>query len=248
MVHRTTIGHAAFASEKQANPINPEACEWPAEYFDGPGFWFEAWPRSLEIKTLALDPSKGKDAKKGDYSALVKLGMDRSMDLYCEADLQRRPTPQIVADGVETVREFQPMGFAIESNQFQELLCADFSQARQEQRVLLPIIECENYVKEHVRRRRLGTYLSQRKLRFKSRSAGTTLLVQQLSRLGTYLSQRELRFKSRSPGTTLLVQQLKDFPMGDHDDGPDALEQALSLMIQLWNGRHQPPPPQRLIS
>jgi hypothetical protein len=24
---------------------------------------------------------------------------------------------------------------------------------------------------------------------------------------------------------------LKDFPLGDHDDGPDALEQALRLLI-----------------
>jgi hypothetical protein len=48
-----------------------------------------------------------------------------------------------------------------------------------------------------------------------------------------------LRFKTRSPGTALLVQQLQDFPWGDHDDGPDALEQALRLMIELWNGRHQ---------
>src|SRR5262249_54846883 len=98
------------------------------EYFDGPGFWFETWPRSVEIKTLALDPSKGKDAKQGDYAAFVKLAMDKSMVLYCEADLQRRPTPQIVAAGVEMVREFQPNGFAIESNQFQELLCADGEQ------------------------------------------------------------------------------------------------------------------------
>jgi hypothetical protein len=57
-----------------------------------------------------------------------------------------------------------------------------------------------------------------------------------------------LRFKSRSPGTALLVQQLQDFPLGDHDDGPDALEQALRLLIELWNGRHQPRLPQRLIS
>ena len=94
MVQRVTIGHAAFESEKQANPINPEACEWPADYFSGPGFWFDEWPAGLVIKTLALDPSKGKDAQAGDYSALVKLGMDRSMTMYCEADLKRRPTPQ----------------------------------------------------------------------------------------------------------------------------------------------------------
>ena len=44
--------------------------------------------------------------------------------LYVEADLQRRPTPQIVADGVELVQQFKPDGFAIETNQFQELMIA----------------------------------------------------------------------------------------------------------------------------
>jgi predicted phage terminase large subunit-like protein len=58
-----------------------------------------------------------------------------------------------------------------------------------------------------------------------------------IRRLGTYLAQRLLRFKNRSPGTALLVQQMMDFPVGDHDDGPDALEMALWLMIDLWNGR-----------
>ena len=36
----------------------------------------------------ALDPSKGKDAKSGDYSAFIKLGRDVRGYLYCEADLQ----------------------------------------------------------------------------------------------------------------------------------------------------------------
>lgn len=55
--------------------------------------------------------------------------------------------------------------------------------------------------------------------------------------VGPYLAQRKLRFKSRSPGTALLIQQMRDFPVGDHDDDPDALEMALRLMIDLWNGR-----------
>ena len=95
----------------------------------------------------------------------------------------------------------------------------DFRQAGQEQRVFLPIVEFDNCGNKEVRIRRLGTYL-----------------------------QRKLRFKTRSPGTALRVQQLQDFPLGDHDDGPDALEQALRLPIDLGNGRHQPPLPQRLIS
>jgi hypothetical protein len=46
-----------------------------------------------------------------------------------------------------------------------------------------------------------------------------------------------LRFTSRSPETALLVDQMKDFPVGEHDDGPDALEMAIRLSIELWNGR-----------
>ena len=32
---RATIGVAAFASEKQSDPIDPSLCEWPSEYFEG---------------------------------------------------------------------------------------------------------------------------------------------------------------------------------------------------------------------
>jgi predicted phage terminase large subunit-like protein len=220
MCLRATIGNAPFASEKQGDPFNPEQCEWDATYFDYPGFWFEKWPEHLQIKTLSLDPSKGKDAKSGDYSAFIKLGMDSSGYLYCEADLQYRPTPQIVVEGVEHVRLFKPEGFGIEINQYQELLCADFKRVGLQQRVHLPMYGLNNLTNKQVRIRRLGPYLAQRKL----------------------------RFKSRSPGTALLIQQMKDFPVGDHDDGPDALEMALRLMIELWNGRHAGRGPTRLIS
>jgi hypothetical protein len=101
-------------------------CEWPSSYFDYPGFWFERGPEELAIKTLALDPSKGQDAKKGDFSAYVKLGRDRKGVLHCEADLQRRDSERIVADGVEHVRLFHPEGFAIETKQFQQLFVPDF--------------------------------------------------------------------------------------------------------------------------
>lgn len=211
MAHRAAIGTAAFASEKQGDPVNPAACEWDSSYFDYPGFWFEQWPVGLEVRTLGLDPSKGKDAKAGDYSAFVRLGRDRHGYLYCEADLQRRPTPQIVADGIEHVRLFRPDGFAIETNTFQELLVADFQQVAHHQAVHLPVYCLNNTTNKQVRIRRLGPYLS----------------------------QKQLRFKTRSPGTALLIQQLRDFPVGDHDDGPDALEMALRLAIELYNGRRQ---------
>lgn len=209
MCLRATIGSASFASEKQGDPVNPEQCEWDSSYFDYPGFWFEAWPEHLQIKTIALDPSKGGDAKTGDFSAFVRLGRDAAGYLYCEADLKHRPVPQIVADGVEQFRQFQPDGFGVETNQFQELLAAEFQRVGREQKLHLPLYGVPNTINKQVRIRRLGTYLAQRKL----------------------------RFKRRSPGTELLFQQLRDFPVGDHDDGPDALEMAVRLMIDLWYGR-----------
>jgi predicted phage terminase large subunit-like protein len=209
MCRRSTIGAAAFASEKQGDPFDPAACEFPPDYFGGPGFWFDEWPESLRFRTLALDPSKGKDADVGDYSALVKLGQDHSGIFYVEADLKRRPTPQLIADSVEMIRLFGPDGFCVETNQFQELLAAEFWRLGQQHKMHLPIYGINNQTNKQVRIRRLGTYLA----------------------------QRLFRFKIRSPGTALLVQQLQDFPVGDHDDGPDALEMALRTMIELWNER-----------
>ena len=59
-----------------------------------------------------------------------------------------------------------------------------------------------------------------------------------IRRLGPYLSQRRLRFLSGSAGTRLLVDQLRDFPAGAHDDGPDALEMALRLAEEVCYGRN----------
>jgi predicted phage terminase large subunit-like protein len=211
MCLRATIGPGAFAAEKQGDPIDPSVCEWPSSHFDYPGFWFEKWPEHLLIKTLALDPSKGQDARKGDYSAFVKLGGDHNGILYCEADLQRRDSERIVADGVEHVKQFKPDGFGIEINQFQHLFMPEFQRVGREQRIHLPLHGINN---------------TERKL-------------MRIRTIGTYLAQHKLRFRARSPGTLLLVQQLRDFPVGDHDDGPDALNMAICLMDELWHNRQK---------
>jgi len=202
MALRVTIGQAAFESEKRSSPVNPEACEWPEEYFDRPGFWFEKWPVNLSPRVIALDPSKGKDSQKGDFSAYVLAALDRTGTLYVEADLKRRDMSQIVADGVEHMRQFQPDAFGIEVNQFQELFASEFMRIGRKEILHFPIVEIENTENKLVRIRRLTSWLSQRKLRFKSRSAGTTELV----------------------------QQMRDFPTADHDDGPDALETVIRVM------------------
>lgn len=204
MCMRAEGERTAFEREKQNSPINPELCEWPDSYF-GEVIWFEDWPDGLRVRTMALDPSKGSDDRRGDYSALVMLGVDWRGLMFVEADLARRGTPQMVADGVEWVRRFRPDAFGVETNQFQELVGAELEEALRREGVTVSPWTLDNRVNKRVRIRRLGPLLA----------------------------AKRLRFKSGSPSTMLLVNQLRDFPLGDHDDGPDALEMAIRLAGEL---------------
>lgn len=208
---RASIGPAAFEAEKQNNPVNPTACEWPDDWFDHAAFWFDEWPTDLVVKTIALDPSKGRDASTGDPSAIVTYGVDVRGLEYVEADVKRRPVDRICEDFVEAVRVGKPEAAVLEANGFQELLAAPLRQAAAKAGVTLPLRLCENMVNKHVRIRRLTQPLA----------------------------ERRMRFKRRSPGTQLLVQQMRDFPVGDHDDGPDALEMARRQAVELVNGRQR---------
>lgn len=208
MCLRAESGRSAFAREKLSKPILPEVCEWPESYFDA-HIWFDEWPARLVARTLALDPSKGRDSRRGDFSAHALLGIDEAGLIYVEAELAREPTAEIVARGVELYRRFRPDLFGVESNQFQELLGGLFEEEFRRQGVLgaAPAL-VDNRVNKLVRIRRLGPYLAARRLRFRQRSAGTALLV----------------------------EQLREFPCADHDDGPDALEMALRLAGELLVG------------
>jgi predicted phage terminase large subunit-like protein len=183
-------------------------CEWPETYF-ADDIWFDAWPEDLSVRTIALDPSKGRDAGRGDYSAYAILGTDQSGVIYVDADLARRPTPQMVADGTALCARFRPDAFGVEANQFQELLCGEFA---------------AEFVRQgmgHINPAAIHNHASK---------------LVRIRRLGPYLSQRRLRFMRNSPSTRLLVNQLRDFPAGAHDDGPDALEMALRLAEDVWRG------------
>lgn len=185
-----------------------EGEEFPAAWF-GDHAWFERWPSTLILKTLALDPSKGRDAKTGDYSAFVQLGIGQDDCLYVSADLARRPIAQMVADGVAIYREWQPQAFGLEANAWQDLLAPDFAEEFRRQGVLAPdLYLLNNQVNKQVRIRRLGGYLA----------------------------HGRVKFLAGCPGTRLLVDQLLDFPSGVHDDGPDCMEMAVRLAEQLSGG------------
>ena len=116
----------------------------------------------------------------------------------------------MIADGVGHYRQFQPDAFGCETNAWQELLGPDFEAAFARQGLLAAQPwGLKNHEPKLVRIRRLGPLLS----------------------------GRRCRFHRTSPGAALLVEQLRDFPLGEHDDGPDALEMAVRLATALLEQR-----------
>jgi predicted phage terminase large subunit-like protein len=206
MCQRAESGRTAFDREKQNLPIGPDLCEWPAEYFsDANGaqdIWFDAWPRDLQVRAIAVDPSKGHDSRQGDYSAIVMLGIDAAGTVYVEADMARRPVAKLINDTVAWYLAFRPHVLAVETNQFQELLAGELQTSLVRAGALgAAIVPLENKVNKAVRIRRWGPLLAQRRVRFKAHSASTQLML----------------------------EQFQDFPLAAHDDGPDAAEMALRV-------------------
>jgi predicted phage terminase large subunit-like protein len=187
----------------QQNPQAEGSTEWPDSFF-GPNIWFDQWPENWDCKTVALDPSKGTESKFGDYSAFVMVMVSKGK-AYIDADLAIRNTSVIADTALDIQRRFQPDWFGVEVNQFQQLLADEINRRSEERRIYIPLYTLNNQVNKLVRIRRLTPLLSQGKL----------------------------RFKGDSPGARLLVEQLRDFPNGDHDDGPDALEMAARLTAEL---------------
>ncbi len=205
--------------------LDLDGAEWPAAWFPE-SIWFDDWPTSgVTLRIISLDPSKGKN-ESSDYSAFAMLARDKDGRLWVEADIERRPTTQIVADGFALCERFQREtaghldGFGIESNSFQELLADLFITQGRLAGFMPPIYKINN-------------------------TTGGGADKPRIRRLTPELKSGNFRFR-RTPGTRLLVKQMLEYPGKDgsgksladyHDDGPDALEMARRLGIEIFNGK-----------
>jgi predicted phage terminase large subunit-like protein len=211
------MGEYQWAALYQQQPRLGGGTEWPESYFKN-DVWFDDWPKTITIKTIGVDPSKGRDGKRGDYSAIVMLGRDIDGTLYVDADLARVNSEVLVDSILETQREFRADIIAVEANQLQELLAVQIGAKARLAGFPVPVMPIVNTVAKAVRIRRLGPYLA----------------------------QVVVRFRANRPGVKLLVNQLRDFPVSEHDDGPDSLEMALRVMIDLHNGKSARPTARRI--
>ncbi|MGC4005044.1 MAG: hypothetical protein QM811_18800 [Pirellulales bacterium] len=203
MRQRVEGGRAAFEREKQNVPAAVDACEWPDDYFAGE-IWFDVWPDALRVRAMAVDPSLGREGRRGDDSAIVLLGIDAQGIVYVEADLRRRPTSALAADVVAWHRG-----------------AARRDRRRDERRA-------------RIDRRRTAARVRAARLLGRGRHAGRQPDAQVDCAFAAGVRcwrMRRVRFKARSPGTRKLLEQFQEFPTGRHDDGPDAAEMVLRLAI-----------------
>ncbi|HOV61671.1 MAG TPA: phage terminase large subunit [Candidatus Hydrogenedentes bacterium] len=196
----------AFAALYQQDPAEAAGTEWPPAYF-GDWLWIEEdrWPPPADWWLVAIDPSRGRADLPGDDTAIVAVGVaqDRGL-LFVDADIQPRTPEDTIRRALQLYEVYRPRWMVVESNQYHGFL------ERQLERESLS---------------RLGLRIPVWPIH------NTENKLMRIRRIGPYLANRELRFR-RNPGCRLLVEELEDFPLAEHDDGPDALEMALRLILQ----------------
>lgn len=210
-----SIDRRTFAALYQQDPTADGGAEWGDECF-GDGIWEDKLPTTT-MRFVSLDPSKGKGSKHGDYSAIVGVGFGVNNLIHVGASIERRSPSQMLEDLFTFCDEFKPDFVGCETNQFQELLVGELVRLANEPsrsgthlakmiRMGQPIVQFDNRVNKELRIRRLSQYITRREFRY-----------------------------IKSSSTRILVEQLKDFPNGEHDDGPDALEMALRIPYVVSN-------------
>jgi len=216
MVLRCVNGHAAFASEKQNDPRDPNKCEFPDTMFEGDDVWYDIKEltrrrQSEECLSLAYtDPAKGKDMKRGDYTAHI-TGHYFPGDpfIYLQCFIRKIPLQNLVPQLVEIIRNTRPAVVAVEAVGFQELIGDELREKLNKEFLHDTIVLAHDH--------------------------NNANKVMRIQRLGPWLSRRFFKFLTKCTDTALLVQQLKDFPNGQFDDGPDGLEGLVKLLTNIEN-------------
>lgn len=193
----------------QQNPPGVLDAEFDPKWFTDDVIW-ASWPELSNIRMVVttLDPSLGK-TDKSDYSAFITAALTEDGTIHVDANIDRRHPNKIVDDGIDIWLQHNPIAFAVESVGFQEVLNILFEErSRLRGGIMMPL-----HMMSH----------------------GKNSKENRIRRLVPYLAKGQIKVR-RSHGGALLVEQLKTFPANKHDDGPDALEMAIRLLIYMMRG------------
>ena len=172
MVMREREGTRSFQSEKQNEPIDPQQCIFKEEDFK---FWDDDY-RDVQhlIQSInsrgyfgACDPSLGKSTR-GDYTAIVILlrDDDSQINYVIAADLLHCKPSETIDRITEYARMHEFENFAIESNNFQELMVDDLEKRIVAHGRRLPIHKITSRSNKQSRIASLEPYIKQGYIRF----------------------------------------------------------------------------------
>ena len=203
-----------------------ELCEWPAHY------WRDLYYRELPafrpvLKMAFLDPSKGANARKGDFVAMLYGLLDPNGCLWIDdPKMLRIPTTECEDLAVAMLQQHKPDAFGIETNGFQEIIAQNIHRKATEAGLasvpIYPYINTRSEAISALRRTgKPGKSVAGR---------GKEVDIRML--LTPILARHNLRIRD-TPQGRILGQQLRDFPLASHDDGPDALAGMVRMMQDL---------------
>ncbi|MCM1212923.1 MAG: phage terminase large subunit [Lachnospiraceae bacterium] len=205
MVMRVTDGEASFNSEEQNEPINPDDCMFNPEWFE---YYNEAEVdlRSRDYLFFGfVDPSLGK-TKHSDFSAIITMARHKVTGyMYVmDADIERRHPDKIIEDVLEKER----------------WLRRDFG--RGYKKFGAETVQFQWFLKEELAKAsaRAGLYLPIEEV------PQTSDKAMRIQTMQPDIKNHYIKFSRRHKR---LMEQLEHFPMGAHDDGPDALEGCRTL-------------------
>lgn len=186
---------------------------WTEEYIHKQHIVDELPPTDKHImRVLALDPSMGSDAKKGDDSALVSLTLTEDKLLYVSADAKVRPPDVLTDEAIALCKKYQPHSFVIETNKEQIFYLRNIDAKAIDMGINLPLRGINNRINKEVR----------------IKNSLANLLT-------TDPTKSQFRWVN-SPSIQKLLDQLRDFPNGEHDDLLDALQMAIVRMTEMLSG------------
>lgn len=207
LLYRLVNGQASFDSEKQNTPVDPKDCLFPEAGFV---YWDDRFRDAQElIESLkeagytvlgACDPSLGRSGREGDFTAIVILIRDLEHAIDYVVEADiRRRKP---AETIEAIL-----------NAYKHWGCDAFA---------IETVQFQEMLAQEVQRRgdQLGIRPHIIPVDHRTDKRGRIQILQPL------ISRGAIRFSRRHRE---LLDQLRHFPRGTHDDGPDALEMAVSL-------------------
>jgi len=132
---RVRVGHAAFDSEYQNDPVSEEGA-----IFKDITFWVERLSEWVFLG--ACDPSLGRKNKARDPSAIGIGGLNRETGILdvVEASITRRVPDKIIEDIIAFQKEYRCVRWFVEAVQFQEFLYTELLKRSVQRRIPVPAV------------------------------------------------------------------------------------------------------------